>query len=271
WLPGNYQPHEMCRVGRLSRAVLPSGFPGNPLLIGYNGPVNCYRRCPSIRRPRNRFPRCPDASSRAERKSKAPMAKTLSLEEFLQNLCDCGLFSQEEIGKTLDALPGPLAADGEALAKRLIAAGKLTPFQAEAVRERRFEELVIGNYQVLDRLGAGGMGTVYKARHRRMKRVVAIKVLLRSAAQSEHFVQRFQREVEAIARLSHPNIVMAHDADEAEAGPFLVMEFVDGRDLATEVLERGPLPIPEAVACIQQAARALDYAHHQGIIHRDVK
>jgi serine/threonine protein kinase len=153
----------------------------------------------------------------------------------------------------------------------LIAAGKLTPFQAAAVRERQFDELVIGNYQVLDRLGAGGMGTVYKARHRRMKRVVAIKVLSRSVGQSERFVQRFQREVEAVARLSHPHIVMAYDADEAAVGHFLVMEFVNGRDLATEVQERGPLPIPEAVECIVQAARALEYAHGQGIIHRDIK
>src|SRR5262245_6529129 len=199
------------------------------------------------------------------------MAKTLSREEFLRNLSDSGLFSQEEMKAALAALPGPQAADGEAVAQRLIAAGKLTPFQAAAVRERNFEELVIGNYQVLDRLGAGGMGTVYKARHRRMKRVVAIKVLSRSIGQSEKFVRRFQREVEAVARLSHPNIVMAHDADEAKVGHFLVMEFVNGRDLATEVQERGPLPVPEAVECIMQAARALDYAHGQGIIHRDIK
>src|SRR5262249_10124091 len=83
--------------------------------------------------------------------------------------------------------------------------------------------------------------------------------------------QRFQREVEAVARLSHPNIVMAHDADEAEVGHFLVMEFVNGRDLATEVQKRGPLPVREAADYIVQAARALEYAHAQGIIHRDIK
>jgi serine/threonine protein kinase len=199
------------------------------------------------------------------------MAKRLSREEFLRNLSDSGLFSQEELHATLDALPGPQPVDGEAVAERLMAAGILTPFQAVAVRERHFEELVIGNYQVLDRLGAGGMGTVYKARHRRMKRVVAIKVLSRRVGQSEKFVQRFQREVEAVARLSHPNIVMAHDADEAEVGHFLVMEFVNGRDLATEVQKRGPLPIREAVESVVQAARALAYAHGQGIIHRDIK
>src|SRR5262249_21112706 len=97
------------------------------------------------------------------------------------------------------------------------------------------------------------------------------KVLSRSVAQTGKFVQRFQREVEAVARLSHPNIVIAHDADEAELGHYLVMEFVNGRDLATVVQEHGPLVIPDAVDCILQAARALDYAHGQGIIHRDIK
>jgi CheY-like chemotaxis protein/tRNA A-37 threonylcarbamoyl transferase component Bud32 len=199
------------------------------------------------------------------------MAANLSGEEFLQNLRDSGLFSQVEIDTTLAALPGPQAADGDALARHLLAAGKLTPFQIAGVRERRFEELVIGNYQVLDRLGAGGMGTVYKARHRLMKREVAIKVLSRTVAQAERFVHRFQREIEAVARLNHPNIVMAHDADEAEVGHFLVMEFVNGRDLATVVQERGPLPIAEGVGYILQAARALEYAHGRGIIHRDIK
>jgi serine/threonine protein kinase len=198
------------------------------------------------------------------------MAKKTPQEEFFRNLIDSRLFSKEEIA----AMVGPLrpsTLDGEAIAERLVAAGKLTPFQAEAVRQRRFEELVIGNYHVLDRLGAGAMGTVYKACHKRMKRVVAIKVLPKSVGQSEKLVKRFQREVEAVARLSHPNIVMAHDADEAEVGHFLVMEFVNGRDLDSEVRQRGALPISEAMDCIMQAGRALDYAHRQGIVHRDIK
>jgi serine/threonine protein kinase len=201
---------------------------------------------------------------------KISMAKRLSREQFLQNLSDSGLFSPEEI-EAFDAQSGSQEGDGQAVAQRLITAGKLTPFQAAAVSARHFEELVIGNYLVLERLGAGGMGTVYKARHRRMKRLVAVKVLSHNVSRSEKLVQRFQREVEAVARLSHPNIVMAHDADEADVGHFLVMEFVNGRDLATVVQERGPLPVPEAVGCIVQAARALDYAHGQGIIHRDIK
>src|SRR5262245_36420714 len=101
------------------------------------------------------------------------MAEQLSRDQFLRNLTDSGLFSLEEVKTSLTSLPASQAGDGDAVAERLVAVGKLTAFQAAAVRARKFEELVIGNYQVLDRLGAGGMGTVYKARHRRMKRVVA--------------------------------------------------------------------------------------------------
>jgi serine/threonine protein kinase/CheY-like chemotaxis protein len=197
------------------------------------------------------------------------MAKAQSRQEFLQNLRDGGLLRSEEVDKVLGTLPG--SADGEAVADAFVTAGKLTSFQANAVRERRFDDLTIGHYRVLDRLGAGGMGTVYKALHPRMKRVVAIKVLSGAVGKSERHIQRFQREVEAVSRLSHPNIVMAHDADEGPAGPFLVMEFVDGRDLSSEVERGGPLAVADAVDCTLQAARALEYAHRQGIIHRDVK
>lgn len=147
----------------------------------------------------------------------------------------------------------------------------LTSYQMGAVLNREFDHLRIGNYDVLDQLGAGGMGSVFKARHRRMKRIVALKVLSSSLAQDDKFVRRFQREVEVIARLSHPNIVMAYDADEDKGGPFLVMECVDGDDLAALVEKNGPLEVPVAIDCIVQAARGMDYAHTQGIIHRDIK
>src|SRR4029079_18569701 len=133
------------------------------------------------------------------------------------------------------------------------------------------DSLQIGNYDIIDRLGAGGMGTVFKARHRRMKRGVALKVLAANLSKNPLFVKRFQREVETIASLGHPNVVMAYDADEAEAGHFLVMEFVNGRDLAVCVEREGPFSAPHAVNCILQAARGLAYAHTQGIIHRDIK
>jgi len=186
----------------------------------------------------------------------------VSVAEFAQNLAHSGLLP------ATDVLP---AADGAAAARKLVEAGKLTAFQADAVLGQRFEELRIGNYDVLDKLGVGGMGAVYKARHRRMKRVVALKVLSREGARSGTLADRFQREIETLARLAHPNIVMAYDADEAEVGPFLVMELVIGRDLAAEVADRGPLPVADAIDRILQAARGLEYAHAQGIVHRDIK
>jgi serine/threonine protein kinase len=104
-----------------------------------------------------------------------------------------------------------------------------------------------------------------------MKRIVAIKTLSPEVAQQTAFVQRFQREVETLAQLSHPNIVMAYDADEDDVGPFLVMEFVNGRDLASEVEEQGPLSVADAVHCVRQAALGLTFAHAHGMTHRDIK
>jgi CheY-like chemotaxis protein/tRNA A-37 threonylcarbamoyl transferase component Bud32 len=194
-------------------------------------------------------------------------AASLSSEEFIRNLADSGLIPSEEIARAL----GPPGADSDTLVRQLLDSGKLTGFQVDAVLDRRFEALRLGNYDVLERLGAGGMGTVFKARHRRMKRVVALKLLGKEVASAPTFVARFQREVETIAQLSHPNIVMAFDADEAEAGPFLVMEFVDGRDLASEVQTSGPLSAHDAVDAVLQAARGLQYAHERGLVHRDIK
>ncbi|MCI0699864.1 MAG: protein kinase [Planctomycetia bacterium] len=191
-----------------------------------------------------------------------------SRDEFVKNLDESGLSSLQELRQAADDAGGTT---GSVLADDLVAAGKLTRYQAECILARRFDDLVIGNYEVLDRLGAGAMGTVYKARHRRMKRVVALKVLSKDVARQEAFAQRFQREVEVIAQLTHPNIVMAFDADEYVGGPFLVMEFVNGRDLSSEVAKTGALSVADALECILQAGQGLEYAHTQGIVHRDIK
>ncbi len=182
------------------------------------------------------------------------------------SLVSSGLFADEE----LDRLVFAAREDAGKFSAMLAEAG-LTPFQIAAVSEGRGATLRVGNYDLLDRLGAGGMGTVFKARHRRMKRIVALKVLATNLSSNPVFVKRFQREVETIASLGHPNIVMAYDADEAEAGHFLVMEFVHGRDLAACIEREGRFSMPRAVQCILQSARGLAYAHSQGIIHRDIK
>ena len=157
------------------------------------------------------------------------------------------------------------------VARELVAAKRLTKFQAQAVYQGKTKSLVLDNYVILEKIGAGGMGQVFKAEHRRMQRVVALKVLTSTAMKSPEAVQRFQREVIAAAKLSHPNIVTAHDAGESGGIHFLVMEHVDGADLSSLVKKRGPLPVAEAVDYIRQAAEGLEYAHRQGVIHRDIK
>jgi WD40 repeat protein len=115
------------------------------------------------------------------------------------------------------------------------------------------------------------MGAVYKAEHRLMERLVALKVLAPSLVGSPAMIERFRREVRAAALLSHPNIVTAHDAERAGELQLLVMEYVEGTDLARLVTERGPLPVGEACAYIRQAAAGLQHAHERNMIHRDIK
>jgi serine/threonine protein kinase len=126
-------------------------------------------------------------------------------------------------------------------------------------------------YRIRRLLGKGGMCSVYEAEHRLMRRSVALKVINRAFTASVDAVKRFRREVRAAARLSHPNIVAAFDADHVEGTHFLVMEYVEGVNLGRVVRERGPLPVSEACNYARQAALGLQHAHEQGMVHRDVK
>ena len=195
-----------------------------------------------------------------------------SLGEFTRTLIGCGLMTAEEVQAFVDRLPeSERPNDGQQLAQALFRRKRLTKFQAQAVYQGKTRGLVMGNYEVLDRLGKGGMGEVYRARHRRMDRVVALKILPAAAMKQDWAVKRFRQEVKAAARLSHVNIVTAYDADEDQGVHFLVMECVEGTDLASLVGEQGPLPADRAAACVLQAARGLEYAHGAGVIHRDIK
>ncbi|HEX5103081.1 MAG TPA: serine/threonine-protein kinase, partial [Pirellulaceae bacterium] len=126
-------------------------------------------------------------------------------------------------------------------------------------------------YRVLSVIGHGGMGAVYKAEHRKMERLVALKVINQVHLAHPQAIERFGREVRAVSRLSHPNIVLVHDADEAGDLHFLVMEFVDGISLDRVVAHNGPLSITHAVQFIRQAALGLQHAHEKGMVHRDIK
>jgi len=210
---------------------------------------------------------------RREGKPLPPAGKeTVTLDDFISSLSDSGLMTKDEVDAFLTALPAenrPTTA--QQLAQAMYRKGRLTRFQAQAVYQGKAKALVLEKYVVLDSLGRGGMGQVYKAQHRRMKRAVALKILPSSATRSPDLVKRFQREVEAAAKLSHPNIVTAYDANEVNKVHFLVMEYVDGKDLASRVKEGGPLAVAKAVDYVLQAARGLEYAHKAGITHRDIK
>ena len=125
----------------------------------------------------------------------------------------------------------------------LIRVGKLTPYQAAAIRQGKTKGLSIGDYVVLDKIGSGGMGLVLKARHRQRPRIVALKLLPPSISRDRAAVIRFRREASAVAKFRHPNIVAAIDSGETHGLLFLVMEFVNGRDLARTVKEKGPLSV----------------------------
>lgn len=196
----------------------------------------------------------------------------INVRQFIESLSSSSIVSANEL-TSIRALPDAATeeADAEALVRKLVAQGKLTKFQALNLYQGRAKGLLFGEYVVLDKLGAGGMGQVYKAQHRRMKRIVALKVLPPHAVGSPKAVQRFYQEVEVAAKVTHPNIVTAYDAGEARGLHFLVMEYVEGKDLSSLLSEQGPLGVEQALNVILQAARGLAYAHGLGIVHRDIK
>jgi serine/threonine protein kinase len=129
----------------------------------------------------------------------------------------------------------------------------------------------IGEYEILSCLGSGGMGAVYLARHRKLDKRVAIKVLATGRAMNLHSTARFEREMRAIGKLEHAHVVAAYDAGEIDGTHYLAMQFVDGIDVSQVLKQRGRLPIADACEIARQAALGLQYVHEHGLIHRDVK
>ncbi len=196
----------------------------------------------------------------------------LTVDQFTQRLTSSGVMSADDLRDWIAAVPiEKRSSDGEQLARELVKQRRLTAWQAQAIYQGKGASLTFGNYLILDKLGQGGMGMVLKAEHQRMKRVVALKVLSPDAVKTPDAVRRFEREVQAAAKLEHPNIVTAYDADRANNTTFLVMQFVDGDDLSAIVKKSGPMAVDRAVDCVLQAARGLEFAHQQGVIHRDIK
>jgi serine/threonine-protein kinase len=201
--------------------------------------------------------------------ARAPEALA-TVTDLLDALRQSQLLGPGRLEELAGDLPSP-PPEAPALAGDLVRRGWLTPFQAEQLLHGRGRALVLGPYVLLERLGEGGMGTVYKARHRSMERVVALKVIRPERLAQGDTAQRFQREIRALAQLSHANIVTAYHADCAGDTSFLVMEYVAGTDLYRLVEASGPLAVHQACDFIRQAALALQHAYECGLVHRDVK
>jgi response regulator RpfG family c-di-GMP phosphodiesterase len=168
--------------------------------------------------------------------------------------------------------------DRQTILQGLVNQGLLTDYQAKRIAAGTTFGLVLGNYRILDRIGAGGMGVVFKAEHVDMRRPVAIKVFSLVPDADPRLLSRFMVEMRTVSKLNHPNIIAAIDAGKA-AGPdphsagvrYFVMEYVPGSDLENYVQERGPLPIPKACDLIHQVASALAEVHSLHLVHRDIK
>ena len=196
---------------------------------------------------------------------------TSDVSEFLDQLERSRLISesdfaaiQEEIGLVRDVV------QVEPLGRKLVRRGLLTHWQLQMLFSGR-EAFTLGNYRLLDLLGRGGMGTVLKAEHVFLGRIVAIKVMARRMVNSPKHIARFQQEIRAAAALSSPHVVRAIDAESAGSSHFLVMEYVEGADLGSVVERRGRLPVGEACEYVRQSALGLADAHREGLVHRDLK
>ena len=195
-----------------------------------------------------------------------PMSQESAL-QVLHELTAAGLLSSDAVTR----FSSEIESGAEALLEKLLAEKVITPWQAEKFRAGQASDIFLGDYLVLRELGRGGMGTVLLARHRRMDREVAIKVLPVTAMESKTAVARFYQEVKVAAKLIHPNIVHAYDAGEHKGFHYLVMEYVEGHDLSHVVHEIGPLPLSMAMDYTRQAAVGLKWAHGESVVHRDIK
>jgi serine/threonine-protein kinase len=162
-------------------------------------------------------------------------------------------------------------ADPKSLARELLQRGWLTAYQINQIFLGHGPDLLLGSYVLLERLGEGGMGVVFKARNWKLGRVVALKVIRKERLARPDAVRRFRREIQAAAQLSHPNVVEAHDADEVDGTHFFAMEYAEGTDLARLVKQQGPLPVARACDYVRQAALGLQHAYEHNLIHRDIK
>ncbi|MFO0927881.1 MAG: serine/threonine-protein kinase [Gemmataceae bacterium] len=193
-----------------------------------------------------------------------------SIDTLLAILRRTQLFSDEQVEEMVRELV-PCYQDPQALGEYLVEIDWLTPYQLHLILSERWKELTYGVYQILDRLGEGGLSEVFKAWDTEKGRVVALKVLRPDLAENGDLVRQFQREALAITRLSHPNIIRTFDVHDEGALQYFAMEYIEGMDLDRYVGQVGPLAVEQACDYGRQVAQGLQYAHQVGLIHRDIK
>jgi serine/threonine protein kinase len=204
------------------------------------------------------------ASEKSKTKEAAP-------HDLLPLLRDSGVLSERAfVDVRAKVLAGEYPIDSRELAERLIKERLLTEYQAKRLLAGKSHGMVLGKYTILDRIGSGSMGRVYKATHQLMGRAVALKIIAPEIVSNERAVSRFYREMKLVGRLDHPNVVRAFDSDSINNILYIVMEYVQGKSLA-QLLKDGPLPPIDVVGYAAQAALGLSHAHEQGIVHRDIK
>ncbi len=195
-------------------------------------------------------------------------------EEFLDLVRKSGVVDDKRVGAFLDKLraAAPALPEPQKTAGLMVRDAILTHFQAEQILQGKWRRFTIGKYKVLERLGSGGMGSVYLCEHKLMRRRVAVKVLPTAKADDPSSLERFYREARAVAALDHPNIVRAYDIDQDDRLHFLVMEYVDGASLQEIIKKAGPMDVLRAAHYMRHSAFGLQHAHETaGLVHRDVK
>jgi serine/threonine protein kinase len=227
-----------------------NGLQGPPLLPSANAPVNDDAPLPMA------TPVNPTETVFSVR----------TLSDFLRN---SGCLSQAHLTE-LSTLQERWA-EPHTFAQHLLDRGWLTAYQVERLLGGQAAELVLGPYLILDRLAEGGAGQVLKARHLRMNRVVALKIIRQELLGDPEVVARFYREMQLVGKLSHRHVVQAFDAGPIGATHVLVMEHVEGIDLNRLIRKSGPLPVVQTLEYVRQAALGLQHAHERGLVHRDVK
>lgn len=193
---------------------------------------------------------------------------SLTYQELTEVLTSVGLISRDDLTLMVNQIsPDSTCPEISLVTNQLLQYGKITAYQQQLLLEGR--SLEMGNYLILDCLGQGGMGLVYKARHHKMDRVVALKVIHNKSSLAAN--ERFQREIKVVASIKHPNVVTAYDAGDLDGVQYLVMEYISGLNLSQLISRNGPLPVPVAVGYLRQVAEGLKCIHDLGIVHRDIK